>query len=471
MHYGASRVFGLENRLCRENWRSIPDRFPTSIGQVQMLVQTECHHISSEITISAGVVTDRQLILLFLIVERIRGSDSEWGPWINVLPQAFNTPLHYGISELEELHGTTLYTATKYLPSFFQTPVWFIHQILCGRPNTLWTDTSFIDVHIAKFNWIIWDTTSCHPSSLWFHTTYTIKHWALHQKKNEQEVQCTAHKSKPWHLPIYITYKHKSCSQKVQCCEKLADLGTQPLKKMSSCCHVFLQSPRSEFEGSMERSISICWANTSWDRSGGSRHERYFSGLHVGTFNLLVSSYRYAWSFQHRSFLVTASSRHTWFWFGSTQAEKGAYLFWWVVCDRHHFVLTSMFKESEAHWHKASITHCPVSVCFNWPSCLSLTHSGSHANRDLRLETLQTAGDISNTFFGMIVQSNRCASVFRIRFQSPIKLGQDVSVPEISCLTGLEVSHFPLPRRLRVQMNLRMSLVWTALLVKPLFLE
>ena len=51
--------------------------------------------------------------MLFLIVERIRGSDSEWAPWIGVLPQAFNTPLFFGKAEMDELKGTTLYSATR----------------------------------------------------------------------------------------------------------------------------------------------------------------------------------------------------------------------------------------------------------------------------------------------------------------------------------------------------------------------
>lgn len=52
-------------------------------------------------------------MMLFLIVERIRGSDSEWAPWLGVLPQAFNTPLFYGKADLNELKGTTLHEAAR----------------------------------------------------------------------------------------------------------------------------------------------------------------------------------------------------------------------------------------------------------------------------------------------------------------------------------------------------------------------
>ena len=61
----------------------------------------------------AGAISDRQLVLLFLVVERIRGPDSEWAPWLGVLPQAFNTPLFYGKAEMDELKGTTLETASR----------------------------------------------------------------------------------------------------------------------------------------------------------------------------------------------------------------------------------------------------------------------------------------------------------------------------------------------------------------------
>lgn len=63
---------------------------------------------------NAGTVDERQLIMLFLLVERIRGDDSMWYPWINLLPQVINTPVFYGKAELAELQGTNLYNATQY---------------------------------------------------------------------------------------------------------------------------------------------------------------------------------------------------------------------------------------------------------------------------------------------------------------------------------------------------------------------
>jgi len=51
--------------------------------------------------------------MLFLVVERTRGIDSAWHPWIALLPQALKTPLSYGEAEMQELAGTTLHTATR----------------------------------------------------------------------------------------------------------------------------------------------------------------------------------------------------------------------------------------------------------------------------------------------------------------------------------------------------------------------
>jgi hypothetical protein len=62
---------------------------------------------------TSGVVDERSLVMLFLVVEHMRGIDSAWHPWINLLPQSFNTPLHFGDTQLEELAGTTLHQATK----------------------------------------------------------------------------------------------------------------------------------------------------------------------------------------------------------------------------------------------------------------------------------------------------------------------------------------------------------------------
>lgn len=95
-----------------------------------------------------GDVDDRLLMILFLMVERIRGSSSLWAPYpclscpnlylyllvfflshsylgfmkqslatnvsyLDVLPTSFGTPLWFTEEELQELKGTTLYKATR----------------------------------------------------------------------------------------------------------------------------------------------------------------------------------------------------------------------------------------------------------------------------------------------------------------------------------------------------------------------
>ncbi|KAH7404190.1 hypothetical protein KP509_15G014400 [Ceratopteris richardii] len=60
-----------------------------------------------------GEVDDRLLMILFLMVERVRGSSSLWASYLDVLPADFGTPLWFTDEELEELHGTALYNATR----------------------------------------------------------------------------------------------------------------------------------------------------------------------------------------------------------------------------------------------------------------------------------------------------------------------------------------------------------------------
>ncbi|KAI5054633.1 hypothetical protein GOP47_0029778 [Adiantum capillus-veneris] len=60
-----------------------------------------------------GDVDDRLLMMLFLMVEHIRGSSSLWAPYLDVLPTSFGTPLWFTEEELQELQGTALHNATK----------------------------------------------------------------------------------------------------------------------------------------------------------------------------------------------------------------------------------------------------------------------------------------------------------------------------------------------------------------------
>lgn len=70
--------------------------------------------------------------MLYLLMERLKGSDSVWAPWLQLLPQRFTSPLFFGERELDDLRGTTLYHANKWdpcplssrLPSYFFPPLY-----------------------------------------------------------------------------------------------------------------------------------------------------------------------------------------------------------------------------------------------------------------------------------------------------------------------------------------------------------
>ena len=51
--------------------------------------------------------------MLFLLVEQLRGDDSQLAPWIRMLPSHVESPLVYGKGQLRELQGTTLHRATQ----------------------------------------------------------------------------------------------------------------------------------------------------------------------------------------------------------------------------------------------------------------------------------------------------------------------------------------------------------------------
>ncbi|XP_039135148.1 uncharacterized protein LOC120272391 isoform X2 [Dioscorea cayenensis subsp. rotundata] len=58
-----------------------------------------------------GHVDDRFLVMIFLTVERLR-HNSQWKPYLDMLPSTFGNPLWFLEEELAELKGTTLYQAT-----------------------------------------------------------------------------------------------------------------------------------------------------------------------------------------------------------------------------------------------------------------------------------------------------------------------------------------------------------------------
>uniref|UniRef100_A0A803KZ26 SET domain-containing protein n=1 Tax=Chenopodium quinoa TaxID=63459 RepID=A0A803KZ26_CHEQI len=59
-----------------------------------------------------GEVDDRFLMILFLTVERLRGSNSTWKPYLDMIPSSFGNPLWFTDDEFRELKGTNLYQAS-----------------------------------------------------------------------------------------------------------------------------------------------------------------------------------------------------------------------------------------------------------------------------------------------------------------------------------------------------------------------
>ena len=110
-----------------------------------------------------GEVDDRLLVILFLMVERLRGSCSVWAPYstmpckeiyfcilrckggihsfltcfryFDVLPTSFGTPLWFTEKEIQEIKGTNLFNATKIqvsIISILNTPITIINMWLKG---------------------------------------------------------------------------------------------------------------------------------------------------------------------------------------------------------------------------------------------------------------------------------------------------------------------------------------------------
>lgn len=58
-----------------------------------------------------GGLDERLAVMLLLVVERRRGDASPLAPYLNAMPAAFHTPLHYSPDEMDGLRGTNLHAA------------------------------------------------------------------------------------------------------------------------------------------------------------------------------------------------------------------------------------------------------------------------------------------------------------------------------------------------------------------------
>ncbi|KAL2623487.1 hypothetical protein R1flu_003692 [Riccia fluitans] len=59
-----------------------------------------------------GLVDDRHVMMLYLMVQRAFGDSSFWAPYLKILPADFGTSVFFSEDEMLELKGTSLYNAT-----------------------------------------------------------------------------------------------------------------------------------------------------------------------------------------------------------------------------------------------------------------------------------------------------------------------------------------------------------------------
>ncbi|KAJ0967073.1 hypothetical protein J5N97_023990 [Dioscorea zingiberensis] len=100
-----------------------------------------------------GHVDDRFLVMIFLTVERLR-PNSQWKPYLDMLPSVFGNPLWFTEEELAELKGTTLYQATilqkKTLRALYDDKVKALVEELLSHDSHL---ESVNEVHFEDFLW------------------------------------------------------------------------------------------------------------------------------------------------------------------------------------------------------------------------------------------------------------------------------------------------------------------------------
>lgn len=89
-------------------------RFPLSMALTPSSVMAQAPYGPQlRAAVEAGDLLPREAVLLFLLVERHRGRQSPWAPYLSALPKEFFTPLHLSREELAELRGTPLAEATE----------------------------------------------------------------------------------------------------------------------------------------------------------------------------------------------------------------------------------------------------------------------------------------------------------------------------------------------------------------------
>ncbi|GLI65463.1 hypothetical protein VaNZ11_008813 [Volvox africanus] len=92
------------------------------------------------------LLDERTAVMVYLLLERLRGNESRFAPWIHALPRTFDVPIVYTDQELAELHGTALHRATAAVMkrlretwSRLEAPLGAVAREL-GLPAPCWED-------------------------------------------------------------------------------------------------------------------------------------------------------------------------------------------------------------------------------------------------------------------------------------------------------------------------------------------
>ncbi|CAH1779803.1 unnamed protein product [Owenia fusiformis] len=124
-----------------------------------------------------------QVLVLFLVVERYKGSASQWQHYVDVLPKEYTTPLYFNHDEINSLNDPIKHQATELIDNvaeLFKSTQYSIKH-LDYKIGTVSLD-DILTYDIFKWAWCAVNTRSVyidHINSDWLDTTTEKNHFAL----------------------------------------------------------------------------------------------------------------------------------------------------------------------------------------------------------------------------------------------------------------------------------------------------
>ncbi|EFJ47486.1 hypothetical protein VOLCADRAFT_91853 [Volvox carteri f. nagariensis] len=102
------------------NHTSGAQREPTTLASFPLdaaiTVRTACNdpQVGAQFSwmLDKHLLDERTAVMVYLLIERLRGDKSRFAPWIRALPTTFDVPIAFTAQELAELRGTALHRAT-----------------------------------------------------------------------------------------------------------------------------------------------------------------------------------------------------------------------------------------------------------------------------------------------------------------------------------------------------------------------